>query len=133
MTPYLIALAFILALAALPFIHWLRQPEQPAGIDSDELPEPTPPVLVRARAPLSREDVRRIIAGWEPSDPRRMALEDLIDVFIAEHIRAVSRHDITPDARTYAAGGLETISQFTAWLWSWGEKEIPLRGPRPPE
>lgn len=92
-----------------------------------------PVILVRARAPLPPEDLARILAGWESTDERRQALEDILDLCFAEHLADIERRGTPADERAYAAGALASLRHFDARLREYGQKRPEPKGPAGPE
>jgi hypothetical protein len=121
------AISLIVAIVALVRVRALRK-ELEAEADDGR-----PVVLVRTRPPLPREDLRRILAGWEDTDPRRMALQDVMDMIFGEMLRDVTRRGIDAGERDYSAGAVEALRFLDAKLRELGEPEKEPRGPEGPE
>ena len=86
-------------------------------------PPPEPVVLVRTRAPLTPEETRLAFRAWRETDASRQMIEDAFDTFLADAVAGVTREDITPDQRAYAAGALDAARRFRAYVFSLGDEE----------
>jgi hypothetical protein len=78
--------------------------------------DPLPVVLVRRRAPLTLDKLTAILRGWEPGDPRRQALEDVMDMVMSEILPDVGRREAKSRERHWSAGALEGLRYLDAKL-----------------
>lgn len=92
--------------------------------------DPLPVVLVRTRAPLSLDKIAAILRGWESSDPRRQALEDVMDMVLAEILPDVGRREAKNRERVWSAGALEALRYLDAKLRELGSTPETPEKPR---
>jgi hypothetical protein len=83
-----------------------------------EISEVKPLVLVRARAPLSEEQMRGIARGWAENDERWMLLEDLFWFYQEQAMLQAAEAAVQRDAgeQAHAMGAVLALHQLQAAL-----------------